>query len=142
WAVPLCLLAGFAWYRPDTAFPVLAVLTGLLVAVDVWAAASSDSWRSFEDDHGPVRTLASFVLIGALGLLGAKRPSAGGLLLTLVGVLPLVVSVVVGGERLHSGSLTAVSSPALLAGVLYLISGSLARHQDGPAPRDLHHTTH
>ncbi|MGB8650809.1 MAG: hypothetical protein WCD35_09120, partial [Mycobacteriales bacterium] len=42
WAVPLCLLAGFAWYRPDTAFPVLAVLTGLLVAVDVWAAASSD----------------------------------------------------------------------------------------------------
>ena len=59
-------IASASWYRPSLAGRVLIGLTMMLVAVTVWATADSDSWRAFEDHHGPVRTIAVFVLTAAV----------------------------------------------------------------------------
>ena len=65
WLAPAGLAALY-WYRPSLAGRVLIGLTMMLVAVTVWATADSDSWRAFEDHHGPVRTIAVFVLTAAV----------------------------------------------------------------------------
>lgn len=124
WLVPLVGLGWLSWYQPDLAVRVLAGLTGLLLAVTVWATVASDSWRSFEDDHGPVRTVATFVLVAAAGWLGLRRTRAAGLLLVVLGLGPVLIA---STSHLSRGSLAAVSSPALLAGLLYLASAAVER---------------
>jgi peptidoglycan/LPS O-acetylase OafA/YrhL len=133
-------LAAPCWYRPDRAGRVLIGLTVLLVAATVWATADSESWRAFEDRdrNGPVRTIATFVLTAAVALLGVKRTRLAGILLLVLGVVPLAVS---SFGHLTLGSLAVATTPALITGVLYLISASLdeGRTPDSqPPPKDRH----
>ncbi|HZC50951.1 MAG TPA: hypothetical protein VE441_00430 [Mycobacterium sp.] len=123
WLIPLVGLILLARYLPSVALRVFVALTLAVLAVTVWAVAASDSWRSFEDDHGPVRTIMVFVVSAALGVYGLRRPREAGWLLVTLGVLPLALSSL--ARNLALGSLAAAVTPALIAGPLYLIAAYL-----------------
>ena len=122
WLIPLGALGALGWFRPDVAVALFAGLTVAVVAIAAWAAADSQAWRSFEDHNGPIRTIAVFVLTAVIALLGLKRPLAAGVLLVVLGIVPLVVSRL--GD-LTTGSLGIATTPGLVAGVLYLLAAAL-----------------
>jgi hypothetical protein len=129
WAVPLAGLAALSWLRPGWAVYALAVLSAAVIGVSVWFALSPQAWRAFEDQHGPIRAVVTFVLVAAIAVLGLKRTAVAGILLLAVGVIPLAVSSL--GSLLGFASLSVVSAAPVIAGVLYLISAHLA---EPPAP--------
>lgn len=130
WAVPLVVVAALAWRHPDLGLRVLGALVAALVVVSVWFALDPDSWRGFEDEHGPVRTIATFAIAAALALLGLRRPGCAGLALVVLAVVPPVVCSL--GSRAGLPSLVAVATVPMLAGVLYLLSAWVGR---GGPPR-------
>ena len=111
-------LAAVAWYRPQAATRLFAVLVAAVIGVSVWSAATPEGWRGLEDRHGPIRAILTLVLAAAVALLGVKRTVVAGVLLLVLGVVPVVVSSL--ESRLGAASLAVVSSAAVIAGVLYL----------------------
>ena len=130
WAIPALGLAVLAFYRPDTALPVLAVASLLPIGFGVWTLVDYDGARGWEDQHGPV----SLVLILAVGLPlaveGLSRPTDAGLLMLGITVAPLVLSMVgAGSEWGQALSIGLLSAPIVAGGVLYLLAG---RSRTGP----------
>lgn len=142
WALPLMLLAAVAWYRPDRAVRLFAVLIAAVIGVSVWFAMDPEGWRAFEDRHGPIRAIISFVLAATLALLGLKRTAVAGVLLLVLGVVPVVVSSL--GSPLGFASLAVVSSAPFIAGILYLWSAALAGRSvlEVPQEHQRHHLSH
>ena len=99
--------------------------------MSVWFALNPEAWRSFEDSHGPIRAVVTFVLVAAIAVLGLKRTSVAGVLLLAVGAIPLAVSSL--GSLLGFASLSVVSSAPVIAGVLYLVSAHMAKRPASPA---------
>lgn len=121
WAVPLTLLCALAWWWPEPAVRVLAVLTGVVVGLDIWFAVVPGAWRAFEDHHGPVRDLVFWVVAAAAAVVGRKRARAAGVLLLVAGLTPIVIDGSSAG-----GSITMLATPTVIVGVLYLLSAALA----------------
>ena len=127
WLVPLVVLTALAWRRPDLATWVLGGLTGVVVAGAVWFAVDPQAARPLEDDVGPVRAVAVFVVAAALAVLGLARIRLAAVLLLVVGLVPPLLGSLSRGGR---SSLAAMSLPAVLTGVLYLASSLAARRAD------------
>ncbi len=134
WLVPLAGLSVLAWYRPGWATIPLAGLTAGTIALAVWFAADPGGWRAFEDHTGPVRALVSFAITLPIGLLGWRKPVTGGVLLLVLGIVPVAVSA--AGSGFGAVSLTAISIPPVLTGLLYLLAELIGRRaaSNGPAP--------
>lgn len=102
----------------------------------MWFAVDPGAWRSFEDAHGPVRAIGVFVLMLPLALLGWRRPRLAGWMLLTVGLVPALAVSTTGLEGFHSTM--AVGVPAMIDGVLYLLSsvstGHTARRPGGSRP--------
>lgn len=126
WTVPLVGLAALSWFRPARAVTLLAVLVGVVALAAVWSAIAPGSWHSFENAHGPVRAIASFVLLLPLALLAWRRPRLGGALLLAVGAVPIVTAFTVH-PRVGLTSTAGIAIPAALDGILFLLSGRAAR---------------
>ena len=124
WAVPLTALAAAAWWRPGWAIRLFTVLIGVVIGVSVWYALNPEGWQGFEGRHGPIRTIIGFVLAAAVAVLGLQRTAVAGLLLLVLGVVPVIVSSL--GGQLGFASLAVVSAAPLIAGVLYVWSAALA----------------
>jgi hypothetical protein len=124
WAIPLAALAAVAWCRPGWAARLFPVLIAAVIGFSGWFAADPEGWRAFEDRHGPVRAIISFVLAAAVALLGLKRTALAGAMLLVLGVVPMVVSSL--GSQFGFASLAVVSSAPVIAGVLYLWSAAVA----------------
>jgi hypothetical protein len=129
WLVPLIGLSLVAWYRDAWATVVLTVLTTSAIGLNVWVIADPEWWRSFENDHGPVRAITSFALAAPVAVHGRTRPLPSGVLLLALAVLPMVMSAVGGVAGL--GSLSVVSLPILATGVLYLSAAAITRRGSG-----------
>lgn len=123
WLVPLAGLIALAWYHPPITLGVFVALTAAVLGLTVWAVVQSGWWRSFEDGHGPVRTVVVFVLAAAIAVYGLHRPRRAGWLLLTLGVAPLALSSL--GEHLALGSLVVAVTPALISGLLYLAAARL-----------------
>jgi hypothetical protein len=123
-------LPGWPGTRPDWATRLFAVLIAAVIGASVWFAVDPQGWRAFEDRHGPIRAILSFVLAAAVAVLGVQRTAVAGLLLLVLGVVPVVVSSL--GSQLGLASLAVVSSAPLIAGVLYLWSAALAGRPASP----------
>jgi hypothetical protein len=117
--------------RPGWAIYVFAVLTAAVIGVSIWFALNPEGWRSFEDRHGPIRAVITFVLVTAIALLGLKRTAAAGILLLAAGIIPVAVSSL--GSFLGFASLSIVSAAPVITGVLYLVSAHLAGRPAPPA---------
>jgi len=131
WAVPLAGLTALSWLRPGWAVYVFAVLTAAVIGVSIWFALNPHGWRAFEDWHGPIRAVFTFVLVAAIAVLGLRRTAAAGVLLLAVGLVPVAVSSL--GSFLGFASLSMVSAAPVITGVLYLVSAHLAGRPAPPA---------
>jgi len=134
WAVPMAGLVALAWYRPSWAVYVFGVLTAAVIGISVWFAVNPQGWRSFEDQHGPIRAVITFVLVAPIALLGLKRTAAAGVLLLAAGIVPVAVSSL--GSFLGFASLSVVSSAPVITGILYLVSARIAGRPAPPAHAD------
>jgi hypothetical protein len=76
WLIPLVGLAGLAWFRPRLAAPIMIAFSGAVVLASLWFAVDPDAWRVIEDQYGPVRAVAVFVLSAAVSVLGLKRTAS------------------------------------------------------------------
>lgn len=132
WVVPLVALAALAWLWPSWATPVFVVLTAALIGVSIWFAVDPEGWREFEDQNGPIRALATFVLGAPIAVLGLKRTAPAGWMLLIVGIVPVAVSSL--GSILGFMSLSVVSIVPVVTGVLYLISAWMTRRSATPSP--------
>ena len=130
WAVPLAGLTALSWFRPGWAIYVFAVLTAAVIGVSIWFALDPQAWRSFEDQHGPIRAVITFILAAAMALLGLKRTAVAGILLLAVGLIPVAVSSL--GSFLGFASLSIVSAAPVVTGILYLVSAQLAGRRSAP----------
>lgn len=121
WAVPLALICLLAWFRPDPARWVFASLLGVTIGSSIWFAFDPGGWRSFENQHGPVRAVLIFALAAALALWGLRRTMWAGVMLLTLGILPIAISSFGLG---HGGmtSLAAASATPVITGLLYLAS--------------------
>lgn len=117
WLVPLAVLCALAWRRPDVATWVLGALTVVVVAGSIWFAVDPQGWRTLENDVGPVRAIAPFVIVAALGVLGLARTRTAGVLLLVAGGVPVLLGSVGRGGL---SSLAVVGVPAVVAGALYV----------------------
>jgi hypothetical protein len=123
WAVPLVVVATLAWYRPDWAVGVCAVLTAAVIGTDIWFALSPRG-------KGPAEAVLSFALAAVVAVLGLKRTVVAGVLLEVVAIVPFSINSL-GGHRGLS-SLAAVGIAPLVAGVMYLFSANV--RTGGPIP--------
>ncbi len=136
WAAPLALVCVLAWFRPDAAGWVIAPLVAVVIGLSIWFAIDPSGWRSFEDQNGPIRTVMVFAVGAGLALWGLRRTMWAGVLLLVVGILPIVISSIGHGTM---ASLAAASSAPVITGLLYVASAYLDRRQPPPladAPRE------
>ncbi|HEX6870906.1 MAG TPA: hypothetical protein VF163_07395 [Micromonosporaceae bacterium] len=137
--VPLIALALLAWYRPALAVPTLAVLTAALVALNAWmVVVGPRTWRTWEDNLGPLRAIDAFVLLLPLALLGWRRALAAGLMLLVAAVAPVVALLLVNpeaGAAVGGSSTGAVATPMLALAVLLLTAAAEAGRNGGGSRR-------
>jgi hypothetical protein len=135
WVLPIAGLSALAWFRPRVAIPVLGAIVVAVFGLFVWSGLHIDWWRTFEDDHGPIRSLVLFATIVPVAVLGWRRPLiAAGLLGGCM--LAVVALAVLYGSGIGNAILMA-GSPALVTAVLYVMAdrlGSPEAPQPGHAP--------
>lgn len=126
WAVPLAIVCLLAWLRPDAAGWLFAFLTAAVIGLSIWSAVDPTGWRSLENHSGPIRAVAVFTLAAALAVWGLRRTAQAGVMLVVIGVLPVLIS-----STVHNGmaSLAAASSAPVVTGLLYLASVYVDRRQ-------------
>lgn len=125
WLVPLLVLVAMVVFAARWGPWVLAGLTVVMVVASVLFAVDPARWRTMEDQVGPVRAIAVFVLAAALGVLGLNRTALAGWLLVVVGLAPVIISGL--GDPAGVVTLSVVSVIPVIAGVLYLVSAQLTR---------------
>jgi len=126
WVVPLVVLLVLALARPSVAQPVLEALTAVWVVAALWSIVTPDTWRTFENTHGPVRALACLALLLPVVALGWHRPMPAAVMLLVIGVAAVLA---VGSAPLH-----VVALPAIVFGALLLAAALVERgHEHGPA---------
>jgi hypothetical protein len=135
WLVPLLVLATAAWFRPQSSVTLLAGAVAIAGGLYVWSALDPMAWSGFEDEHGPVRTLASMTLFAPIVLLGRKRPRPAAIMLLTLASIPvfvLLASLATGVPE--SWPLLLVSAPAAVSGALFLLSARTDPPTPPPSP--------
>jgi hypothetical protein len=129
-----------SWYRVAWATVLLSVLTAGLVDVSIWFAADREAWRAFENNNGPVRAIAAFVLAAPIALLGWRRSLPAGVMLLVLGSGS--GHAVGGRDPKWYRSLAGVSIMPVLTGAFYLlaaaIAGGASAHPDVPTTAQQH----
>ena len=124
WVVPMLILAAAAWFWPAPTAPLLLALSSAFIAACIWLAFDPAALRSFVSDNGPVIAVSVVALAFPAAVLGLKRTALAGWLLVVLGVLPLMITLIARSGPV--GSLTAASVVPLIAGISYLLSARMA----------------
>ncbi len=130
WLIPLSALCLLAWFRPGAARFVFAPLVGAMASISIWFAVAPDAWRAFENRNGPIRAVFLFALALALALWGLRMTLTAGVMLLVLGIVPIAVSSLGHGGMV---SLAAASSAPVITGLCYLASTYEARRRTPPA---------
>jgi len=141
WLVPLVLLCGLGYARPQVALPLLAVGALAPVGLGVLTMLDYDRWRDFEDSNGPVSLVLSLVVAVAVAFAGLRRPGAAGWLILAVTLVPLALTTAGAGEEWHRALASgAALLPIVVAGVLFVVAGRAHDTTGSPArPHQLGH---
>ncbi len=130
WVVPLVGLSLFALLRPETAGPVLVVVTAV---VALFTLADSLLDIIPRDDWGPVAAIVVFTLGVTLAFLGLHRALLAGSLMVGIALAQLVATL--AGAAVHAagdgagaglgGSSGVVVLPLLVIGALFVEAGRM-----------------
>lgn len=123
WAVPMAILAAIAWLWPDVAIRVIAVLIAATIGLSIWFALDVDGWTAFEDRNGPIRDIVMFVLAAGTAVLALRRAAAAGVLLVILGAVPVAIASLGSLEDVGPAIVFAMPN---VAGILFLLSANLS----------------
>lgn len=126
--VAIVALGWLAWFRPDLGGKVLTIAVGIAVAADAWGVVSPATWRTVEDNHGPIRAVVSLVLATAVAALSLRRTRLAATLLIVLGLVPALASMVAHG----SAPLAVLSAPLLIIGIVLLAASAGRDPRAGP----------
>ena len=133
WLVPMVIGCWLAWRRPRIAFPILMMWTFGIMGLLVWQAIQPEWWLNFINTDGPIITIAIFALSVPLTIYGyGRRTRFVSFILMGVPVLALLADSNTRGDApiLRGSSTMAVTLPAFIAGVLYLIASFVDKQDD------------
>jgi hypothetical protein len=141
WVIPTLGLMVLAFYHPDSAIPVLAAASLVPIGFGVWTLLDYSGARDWEDQHGPVGLVFVLVVGLSLAVEGLSRPTAAGVMMLGITVVPLVLSMVgAGSEWGQALSIGLLGAPVVIGGVLYLLAGrsqAAGAHAHSGRPRQL-----
>ncbi|MGN6242982.1 MAG: hypothetical protein ACTHQ3_04845 [Motilibacteraceae bacterium] len=133
--LPVLALVLLALLRPGWAAPLLVVLTPIAAAGAVWLAFAGTGLRTWQDDHGPVLAVAVFVVSAGASALGWHRPGLAAALLLVLGLVPLLAQALADRRgSLLGGSTAALTVPAVVTGVVYLVAAAMGGAAAEPGP--------
>jgi hypothetical protein len=143
WALAPITLAVVAARRPDVARRLLTAGALVVTGLWVWFALAPAFWIDLMDDWGPVLPLLVLAVVLPTAVLARREPTFAGLVLVALGLLPVLafglMQLVEAPERapgvLLGGAVASGAPPALLAGLLFLISARLDRRSGVAATR-------
>lgn len=130
WLAAPVLLSILALLRPGAAYPILAVVVGLVVLVALATIPVADAVWEFEDTHGPINLI---VVIGALIpliALGRAMPGRAGVLMIalIVGFVAFQsISLLIAGQWSVVLVFAVLMPPFLAVATLFVIAGVKAR---------------
>lgn len=126
WLVPFAGLVVLAFLRPALAVPVLAVASLVPVASGVWAMVDFEGHRAWQDDLGPIDLVVTLVIGAALAVVGLSRPRDAGWLMIIITLAPALLSIIgAGADRGFALSVSLITAPVMICGVLYLWAAHL-----------------
>lgn len=134
WLAPLGALVALAWWWPVWASRLLVVAAAAVVAVVAWGALRPGSWTSWEADTSPINAIALLTVAAPLGFLGWWRPVLSGSALMVLGTTATVAAAL-STEVVRPGILVAATAPALVAGILYVLSAGAPPWRTRPDAR-------
>ncbi len=120
--VPMLVGSLLAWRLPGIAYPILLVVTALAVVFGFWQLIDPRPLADFENEHGPISAIGSFVTMIPLALVWRVRAWPAVLMLLAIAVMGLLPELRTG---FHFGSSVAVALPMLLE-VALLAGAALA----------------
>lgn len=126
WLAAPALLSILAIVRPSAAYPILAVVVGLVLLVSIVAIPLANAVWEFEETHGPINLL---VIIGALippVALGRTMPGCAGMLMLIliVGFVAFqAISLLLVGQWSVILVFAILMPPFAAVAVLFVIAG-------------------
>jgi hypothetical protein len=130
WVIPAGLLSWLALARPAEAAITLTAVCALSTAFNIWAVAVGEWWWRFENQHGPISAIITFASTIPLGFMAWRQPWWAGWLLVGTTLLPDLTVMVRNPDR-GAISLGFLTSPGIVAGVLFVLAGYANRHKPG-----------
>jgi hypothetical protein len=131
WFIPLVAIAALAWFRPRWGIPVVAALMVASIALMGWRAFD-EGIRELEDRIGPFTRIATIAVSVAATALGHTKARAAGIMLLALGSAPFLFWGIASVEARLQTAYLLVSSPMVVAGLLYLLSDRVARRATPP----------
>ena len=126
WLALPVLLSIFALVRPSAAYPVLAVVVGLVLLAALVAIPMSGAVWEFEDTHGPINLIVIIGTLIPLIALGRAMPARAGLLM-LVAIAGFVAFQSISLLLVSQWSVVLVFAvlmpPFLAVAILFVIAG-------------------
>lgn len=143
WVLPALVLSWLAYARPDDAAITLTSVCAITVAFNIWAIAAGEWWWRWENQHGPISSIATFACTVPLGVLALHKARIAGWLLIATAVLPELM-VFARNPRPGALSLGFLTTPGLVAGILFVLASHAQRKyprgftqpQTGEPPQD------
>ena len=122
WVVPALLLSWLAFSRPNEGAITLTSVCALTTAFNVWAIAMGEWWWKFENEHGPISSIATFAATVPLGVLAIRKSWIAGWLLVATALIPEFLVFLREPQR-GAISLGFLTTPGVVAGVLFILAG-------------------
>ena len=118
WFVPMALLLILVYFNVPYLKLVILVLSGLLLLASVLIAVNPRGWFEFKFTNGPVIGIATLAFTFALAWYALRNQMLAGMLMFVLGFVPLAVEAIAQGHIVWGGSSVALQLPATLAGVM------------------------
>ena len=126
WLALPVLLSILALVRPGAAYPVLAVVVGLVLLAALVAIPMSGAVWEFEDTHGPINLIVIIGTLIPLIALGRAMPARAGLLM-LVAIAGFVafqsISLLLASQWSVILVFAVLMPPFLAVAILFVIAG-------------------
>ncbi len=122
WFIPLALLLTIVMLDVPHLKHIMVGLAGVLLLASVLMAANPRGWFEFKFTNGPVIGIATLVFTFVLAWYARREQGLAGILMFVLGFVPLLVESIAQGHIAWGGSSVALQFPGTIAGLMIWIS--------------------
>jgi hypothetical protein len=123
WLLPVAALSYLAWRKPKIATPYIWVASLLSIILSISLALASAWWTDVMNHRGPIVAMVTFAVGIPVAIWARNWNTVGGLLLIVIGLAPVVCSLIAFGFGFATAatSISVASAPSVISGLLYLL---------------------